>query len=53
MSDHSEDFVSFEKALRDLNLRSEELKKLVSEGDSPLWSNPGPAPPTGSAPSNC
>jgi len=33
VSDHSEDFVSFEKALRDLNLRSEELKKLVSEGE--------------------
>jgi excisionase family DNA binding protein len=28
-----EDFISFEKALRDLNLRSEELRKLVSEGE--------------------
>ena len=28
-----EDFVSFEKALRDLQMRSEELKKLVSEGE--------------------
>jgi hypothetical protein len=28
-----EDFVSFEKALRDLKLRSEELRKLVSEGE--------------------
>ena len=33
MSDSHDDFVSFEKALRDLNLRSEELKKLVSEGE--------------------
>ena len=29
----SEDFLSFEKALRELKLRSEELKKLVSEGE--------------------
>jgi len=29
----SDDFVSFEKALRDLKMRSEELKKLVSEGE--------------------
>jgi hypothetical protein len=28
-----EDFISFEKALRDLKLRSEELRKLVSEGE--------------------
>lgn len=28
-----EDYVSFEKALRELKMRSEELKKLVSEGD--------------------
>ena len=28
-----EDFLSFEKALRELKLRSEELKKLVSEGE--------------------
>lgn len=32
MSNH-DDFVTFEKALRELNLRSEELKKLVSEGE--------------------
>jgi hypothetical protein len=29
----NDDFVSFEKALRELKLRSEELKKLVSEGE--------------------
>jgi len=29
----NDDFVSFEKALRDLKMRSEELKKLVSEGE--------------------
>ncbi|MEC8652070.1 MAG: hypothetical protein VXY92_05880 [Planctomycetota bacterium] len=29
----SEDFLSFEKALRELQLRSEELKRLVSEGE--------------------
>lgn len=28
-----EDFLSFEKALRELKMRSEELKKLVSEGE--------------------
>ena len=28
-----DDFISFEKALRDLKLRSEELRKLVSEGE--------------------
>ncbi len=33
MTDHNEDFVSFEKALRELKLQSEELKKLVSEGE--------------------
>lgn len=33
MSDKSEDFLSFEKALRELKMRSEELKKLVSEGE--------------------
>lgn len=33
MSDNREDFVSFENALRDLKMRSEELKKLVSEGE--------------------
>jgi len=31
--DHSDDFLSFEKALRELKMRSEELKKLVSEGE--------------------
>ncbi|MCR9248297.1 MAG: hypothetical protein NXI31_24985 [bacterium] len=30
---NSDDFVSFEKALRNLKMRSEELKKLVSEGE--------------------
>jgi hypothetical protein len=29
----NEDFVSFEKALRDLRLQSEQLKKMVSQGD--------------------
>ncbi len=29
----NEDFVSFEKALRDLKMQSSELKKLVSEGE--------------------
>lgn len=29
----TEDFVSFDKALRDLQMRSEELRKLVSEGE--------------------
>ena len=33
MSELHEDFVSFDKALRELQLRSEELKKLVSEGE--------------------
>jgi excisionase family DNA binding protein len=33
VSDKNEDFLSFEKALRELKLRSEELKKLVSEGE--------------------
>ena len=33
MSDPNEDFVSFEKALRDLKLQSEQLKKMVSQGD--------------------
>jgi excisionase family DNA binding protein len=33
MSNPSEEFVSFEKALRDLKIQSEELKKLVSEGE--------------------
>lgn len=28
-----EDFISFEKALRELRMQSEQLKKLVSEGD--------------------
>jgi hypothetical protein len=28
-----DDFISFDKALRDLKLRSEELRKLVSEGE--------------------
>lgn len=32
MSEHSEEFVSFEKALRDLKLQGDDLKKLVSEG---------------------
>ena len=33
MSDSNEDFVSFENALRDLKLQSEQLKKMVSQGD--------------------
>lgn len=33
MSQQNDDFISFEKALRDLRMHSEELKKLVSEGD--------------------
>ncbi len=33
MSDNKEDFLSFENALRELKMRSEELKKLVSEGE--------------------
>lgn len=33
MSDKKDEFLSFEKALRELNMRSDELKKKVSEGD--------------------
>ena len=33
MSDKNDDFVSFENAMRELRLRSEELRKLVSQGD--------------------
>jgi hypothetical protein len=33
VSQKNEDFLSFEKALRELKMRSEELKKLVSEGE--------------------
>ena len=33
MSEHNEDFISFERALRELKMQSEELKKLVSEGE--------------------
>lgn len=33
MSDKNDEFLSFEKALRELKMRSEELKKLVSEGE--------------------
>ncbi len=33
MSQQNDDFISFEKALRDLQLQSEQLKKLVSEGE--------------------
>ena len=33
MSDQNDDFLSFEKALRELKMRSEDLKKLVSEGE--------------------
>ncbi len=33
MTEQNDDYVSFEKALRDLKLQSEELKKLVSEGE--------------------
>jgi hypothetical protein len=33
VSDKADDFLSFEKALRELKMRSEELKKLVSEGE--------------------
>ncbi len=33
MPSHQDDYVSFDKALRDLQLRSEELKRLVSEGE--------------------
>jgi hypothetical protein len=33
VSDKNDDFVSFENAMRELRLRSEELRKLVSQGD--------------------
>jgi len=33
VSDKNDDFVSFENAMRELKLRSEELRKLVSQGD--------------------
>lgn len=33
MTDHNDDFVSFDKALRELNIQSDELKRLVSEGE--------------------
>lgn len=33
MAQQNDDYISFEKALRDLELQSEELKKLVSEGE--------------------
>jgi hypothetical protein len=33
VSNNNDDFLSFEKALRELKMRSEELKKLVSEGE--------------------
>lgn len=33
MTQQNDEFVSFEKALRELKMQSEELKKLVSEGD--------------------
>lgn len=33
MTEHNEDFVSFDKALRQLKMESTELKKLVSEGE--------------------
>lgn len=33
MSQQNDDFISFEKALSDLQMQSEELKKLVSEGE--------------------
>jgi excisionase family DNA binding protein len=33
VTEQNDDFVSFEKALRDLKLQSEELKRLVSEGE--------------------
>jgi excisionase family DNA binding protein len=33
VSDKNDEFLSFEKALRELKMRSEELKKLVSEGE--------------------
>lgn len=33
MSQQNDDFISFEKALRDLKMQSEQLKRLVSEGE--------------------
>jgi hypothetical protein len=33
VSDKNDDFVSFENAMRELKLRSEDLRKLVSQGD--------------------
>ncbi|MEO0479738.1 MAG: hypothetical protein AAF196_09680 [Planctomycetota bacterium] len=33
MSEQNDDFITFERALRDLDLQSDELKKLVSEGE--------------------
>ncbi|MEM7203702.1 MAG: hypothetical protein AAF628_25785 [Planctomycetota bacterium] len=33
MAEPDEEFISFEKALRDLEMKSEQLKKLVSEGE--------------------
>ncbi|MBK8976732.1 MAG: hypothetical protein IPM29_12505 [Planctomycetes bacterium] len=33
MSQQNDDFISFEKALRDLQMQSEQLKRLVSEGE--------------------
>ncbi len=33
MSQQNDDFISFEKALRDLKMQSDELRKLVSEGE--------------------
>ena len=33
MTDQNDEFVSFDKALRDLKMQSEELKRLVSEGE--------------------
>lgn len=33
MTKHNDDYVSFDKALRELNLREDELKRMVSEGE--------------------
>lgn len=33
MSNQNDDYISFEKALRDLQMQSEQLKRLVSEGE--------------------
>ena len=33
MSQQNDDFISFEKALRDLKMQSDQLRKLVSEGE--------------------